>query len=80
MEVEDGISGLLLSEDILLRILEKRFGKRVTHIGTEQDSFRINFDSSGEVDAIIVGPDDLRKILEKHYGRNILDVDAKPHE
>lgn len=80
MEVEDNIPGLLLSEKILIQILEKRFGKKITHVGTEQDSFRINFDTSGSIDAVILGPDDLKKILEKHYSKKILDVDATPHE
>jgi len=80
MKVEDNVSGLLLSEETLINILSKKYGRRVTHVETEADSLRVNFDTNEDINAFILGPEDIAKILEKHYGRKILDFDTKQHE
>lgn len=78
--VDKDISGVLLGENALIRIMGKKYKKKVTRIETQQDNFKVCFDSREDINAIILGPEDITKVLREHYGRSVINVSALEHE
>lgn len=74
------VSGILLSERKLMRLLQSRFREKILHIQTEQDSFRISFDPSEPINAAIMGREDMVEFMRKYFSRPVIEVSDEGHE
>lgn len=74
------ISGLILSEHKLMKILQKQFNEKIVRIETELDGFRVCFDPSEPINAVIMGREDMVSFTRKYYGRPVIDVGDAGHE
>ncbi|MFH1836048.1 MAG: hypothetical protein ABH851_07670 [Methanobacteriota archaeon] len=74
------VSGILLSERKLMNILNSQFKEKIIRIETELDSYRVCFDPSEPINAVIMGREDMIEFMRKYYGRTVIDVADFSHE
>lgn len=74
------VSGVLLSEQKLMRILKSRFKEKISRIETDSEGFRICFDPKEPINAVIMGKEDMSDFLKKYYGRTVVNVSDFHHE
>jgi hypothetical protein len=79
IDVSD-VSGILLSDQKLMRLLQVRFRDKILRVETEQDSFRISFDPSKPINAAIMGREDMVDFMRKFFGRPVIEVSDEGHE
>lgn len=74
------VSGILLSEYKLMKILSTRFKEKILRIETELDGYRICFDPKEPINAVIMGKEDMIEFTKKYFGRTVIDVADFHHE
>jgi len=74
------VSGILLSERKLMKLLQTIFRERILNIQTEQDSFRISFDPSEPINAAIMGREVMVEFMRKYFSRPVIEVSDEGHE
>jgi len=68
------LSGVILSEASLMRIIQPKFDRRILHLGKEGNDYRLDFNPSESVNAYILGQEDMVKLMMDYYGRTVIEV------
>jgi hypothetical protein len=68
------LSGVILSEAALTRIIQPKFDRRILHLSKEGDDYRLDFNPSENVNAYVLGQEDMVKLMMEYYGRTVIEV------
>jgi hypothetical protein len=70
----DELSGVILSEDALVRIIQPKIDRKILHISKDAGDFTLHFDPSESVNAYVLGEEDLVKLMMDYYHRTVIEV------